>query len=535
MNSGMKAVLAVIIVIIVIAGGIGAYYALIHKAPAGNTLIMASSAPPTSIDPAVAFDTNSVLFDDQIYQTLVGYGTQVTNGVTYGSLKPVPDLATSWTQTILSNNTTSIVFNLRQNVTFSNGDAFNASDVQFSLDRVITMAQGGSFHVSQFLKPSGITVLGTYKIMVNSSAPNPWFLDLFQLWITSIVDPSWVNANGGVHAKEINNYTANHAMGTGPYMLGSYTTSQIVLTANPKFYGPQPNVTKIIYQIVSDPSTQQAELKSGSINVALNIPLDQMPTVKGYTGVTVSAGPTSSEYYIGMDENVSPFGNLDVRKAVNYAVNASLITANSTFGYGINIQSVIAPSVESYTPVFAKYAQNITKAQYYMKQAGNQSGFTTNFYYTSGDPIGSDIATILQSELKAINITLNLNPVVASTFNNEVGLGKWAMFYDGWVNLLANPDDGIRPLFSSQNLGIHGNYNYFNNSTVTSDVVSANKLNDISQRDALYINAQNIIANQSVEVPLFNLENVIPMTSNVHNLYIYPTFDIYFANVTMTS
>ena len=46
------------------------------------------------------------------------------------------------------------------------------------------------------------------------------------------------------------------------------------------------------------------------------------------------------------------------------------------------------------------------------------------------------------------------------------------MFYEGWVNLLATPDEGLRPLFNSANLGLYGNYNYFNNSTVSHDLVN---------------------------------------------------------------
>ena len=55
-----------------------------------------------------------------------------------------------------------------------------------------------------------------------------------------------------------------------------------------------------------------------------------------------------------------------------------------------------------------------------------------------------------------------------------------------------------------------------------------------TQRDAMYHQAQQILAAQAVEIPLFNLQNVIPHTSNVHNLYIYPTFDMYFVQMYMT-
>ncbi|MCL4448009.1 MAG: ABC transporter substrate-binding protein, partial [Candidatus Thermoplasmatota archaeon] len=349
-----KIIIGVVIVVIVVVAGLGTYYALYRPnssttPPAtGATLTIASSATPTSLDPAVAFDSYSVLFDDQIYQTLVGYGTKVVNGQTYGSLTPVPELATSW----IINPNGSILFNLRHNVTFSNGDPFNATDVQYSLDRVVTMSQGDSFHVAQFLNSSGIKVVGTYQVLVIPSAPDPWFLNLFQLWVTDIVDPTYINAHGGVVKDTVNTYMSDHAMGTGPYLLNpnNYTATTITLNANPNYYGSKPNITKLIFEYVSSPATQQSLLESGSINIALNIPLDQMNTIKNYTNLKVEAGPTSSEYYIGLDENVTPFNNVDVRKAIEYAVNVSDLVYYSTFGYGVPLKDVMAPSIESYIP-----------------------------------------------------------------------------------------------------------------------------------------------------------------------------------------
>ncbi len=534
MNKQSRLIIVGIVVLLVAGASVAAVVLNKNKqtTATSKTLVVASSAVPASLDPAVAFDSDSVLFTDQIYNTLLGYGTTTYNGQTVGSLTPVPQLAVSWTV----NANGSVTFNLRQNVTFSNGDPFNSTAVKFSLDRVITMKQGADFHVFKFLNESGIHVLGPYKIMLVPSRPYPWFLNLFQLWVTSIVDPNYVNSNGGVQAGKVNTYMSDHAMGTGPYELSSYSSSEIVMTANPHYWGGKVNVTRIVYEVVPSPATQQTLLQKGSVNVALNIPLDQISTLKGSAGVKVKSGPTSSEYYIGLDQNVTPFNNLSVRKAVLYAVNTSEITQFSTFGYGIPIKSVIAPTIESYIPAFQNYTFNVTIAKHYLAQApsGYSKGFSTSFYYISGDPVGSAIATILQQELKSINITLTLVPLTSNTFFSENGLGHFPMFFDGWVNLLATPDDGMYPLFNSGNIGIYGNYNFFNNSTVSMLLTKAGETLNATQRDSMYVEAQNIIAANAVEIPLFNMENVISMTSNVHNLYIYPTFDIFFDQVSMS-
>ena len=113
MDKKISAAIAVVIVIVLIVAGVEIGLYLNHRsAPksSGNTLIIASSATPQSIDPATAFDTNSVFFDDQIYQTLLGYGTSTgSNGQTVGTLTPVPELATNW----IVNSNGSILFNLR--------------------------------------------------------------------------------------------------------------------------------------------------------------------------------------------------------------------------------------------------------------------------------------------------------------------------------------------------------------------------------------------------------------------------------------
>jgi ABC-type transport system substrate-binding protein len=108
------------------------------------------------------------------------------------------------------------------------------------------------------------------------------------------------------------------------------------------------------------------------------------------------------------------------------------------------------------------------------------------------------------------------------------------MFFEGWVNLLATPEDGLFPLFYNGNLGIYGNYNYYNNSTASHLLLTAGETLNATQRDSMYAQVQNMLGQAAVEIPLFNLQNVIPHTTNVHDLYVYPTFDMYFDQAYMT-
>lgn len=129
---------------------------------------------------------------------------------------------------------------------------------------------------------------------------------------------------------------------------------------------------------------------------------------------------------------------------------------------------------------------------------------------------------------------MKLDAITANTFNDEVATGSYEMFYDAWVNLLANPDDGLRALFLNTSMGLGGNYNFFNNSTVSKLIIDAAQTVNATQRNSMYEQAQKILSEQAVEIPLFNLENVLPVTTNVHGIVAYPTFDIFLANIQLS-
>ncbi|PSN92838.1 hypothetical protein B9Q08_00535 [Candidatus Marsarchaeota G2 archaeon ECH_B_SAG-M15] len=257
-----------------------------------NTSVLVDDSqiqPPDALDPATGFTIDDEYYFDAVFQQLVEF-----NGSNY---QIVPVLASNYS---VENNYQSYIFQIRPNVTFSDGHSLNAYDVWFSFVRELYLGQAvgisnyyeltvepnstssgyvlpwGIRHAIQAatglpattninltisvlnnmlsnFNPSNTTqaeimsypqqayvVLGPMSFRINLLHHYPYFLQVIAAWWGAIVDPAYVDSHGGVQANTQNSYfDANSGPSTGPYTVISVGPgfSDIVLEANPSYWG----------------------------------------------------------------------------------------------------------------------------------------------------------------------------------------------------------------------------------------------------------------------------------------------------------
>lgn len=363
-----KSIIVIVVVVILIVSGVGYYISTLQKAPPTKqtSLVVDESAQPDSLDPAVTYTTPGWEIDNQIYQGLVA-----PNGTSYTTY--IGDLASSWT---VSSDLMNYTFNLRQNVTFSNNDTFNAYVEWYSLYRTLIMNQapawilgqnfnysnGANFtvtanqlntfnytaptqaqlNVMEFANQS-FQVTGKYQIILhlgygyNGYVP---YTDLLATLITPMaaaVDPAFVGKHGGVVAGSPNSYLYDHTMGTGFYVLKSWINGQsVTMTNNTYYWGAKlsssqlnnaiaPAILKTVTINYKSATTAISDIKSGLAQI-IESPISNYNTLKNTTGVTTKIlppvfGSSQGAFYIYMTPNFAPFQNLTIRQAVSYAVD----------------------------------------------------------------------------------------------------------------------------------------------------------------------------------------------------------------------
>ena len=418
----------VVIVIVIIAVAAGAAY-FVGAGPMSNqtttngttktSLTVEEEDQPDSLDPAVTYVTPGWEVVDQVYQGLITY-----NGSSITQYEGV--LARSWS---VSPDGMNYTFYLRDGVTFSNGDPFNAYVEWYSVYRTIVMAQspywilnqniaagnGVDFNVTDamlnsinYASPSAanLTVMeypDQSAQVINASAiqfnlgygyngdvPYAEFLATLQTPMAMAVDPAYVLAHGGVVAGQKNGWMTSNAVGTGFYRLQSWVPNQSVsLVKNPSYWAGSlpaselnnaisPAILNNIIIYFKPSAASIADLQSGAAQMIL-APVTYYNVTSKISGVTTSIlgpafGSAEATTYVYMDPLAfEPFNNTLVREAVSYAIDYQAIISDVFAGHAIQWVGPVPPGFQNYdqaTAGLTPYQFNATKAAELLAQAG---------------------------------------------------------------------------------------------------------------------------------------------------------------------
>ncbi len=396
-----------------------------------------------------------------VYQPLIA--VNLTAEYDVGTIQFLPSLASNWT---VSASGETYTLNLRQNVTFSNGDPFNAYQVWMELYGFYYLSGNASnwwvsyplFNMSSVIfGPSTIALINqsglvnpsqqAQSIMMNSSWPiyvaSPYQI-VFQLqspfvyfpgtlvsWIGLMFDTQYVLDHGGFGTPtSINSYfNLNPIPGTGPYMFtGISENSYVKFTQNPTYWGrtltqaqisadvalDPGHVKNVIVYAKSDDISRYTDLSTGAAQISA-ILTDDWNLVQGnpskysYLGLPPWSGELTA---IALNAELYPTNITDFRQAIVHAINYSDIDQSVFFGKISPMVGPEAPVWSQYYDLggFPPYSYNLTVAEQYLKESGVNVTTLAPLSYTvvSGCDFCTDIAEIVQGNLAQLGITVNI-------------------------------------------------------------------------------------------------------------------------------
>jgi ABC-type transport system substrate-binding protein len=563
--STSKVVAVVVVVAIIVAAGTYGAFSLSKVTPSaatttvtasatspvvstGGTIVMEQPVGPDTLDPAVCWTGNAEEAVQEVYQGLVIFVPNSTNIEPY--------LADSYN---VSANGLTYNFQLRNNVTFSNGDPLNAYDFWYSIYRSALMAQSSSYLITVALNTTGVTanmlnefnsttppasllsvmqnstnavtVTGQYSLQFHLMAPFAAFLSTLTQPQSYVVDPVVVSAHGGVVAGQTNNWMTANAVGTGPFIITSYEPGIVtVYERNPTYWGgtpgfqSTPRLDKVIAKVVPDALTRLEDLESGSAQVAY-VDFSLTPRVVGQPGLYFpKLGPLLGMHWISMDMWKPPLNNILVREAVAHAINVSAILPLWE-GFGTGFVGPIPKGVLGYNNNLQPYSYNVTLSKELLAKAGYPNGQglpTLLFLYTTDRPPSTEVAEVIQSDLENVGFKVTLKGVTtdvsvsildgdrnpADPNHPDLMYGTWEWFPDPW----AFADWFLGPL----DVGA-SNMAWYNNTQVENLLAKADVTSDPTLRAELEQNASAIAYNEYPYVWIAQYQNAllqgVPVTS----------------------
>ena len=487
-------IITITIVVILIIAGVAAYYATQSPSkpqpPAQKEqLVIGVTDKISDLDPSNAYDFYTWEVLNNIMNGLVTYKP--------GTTDIQPAIAASWD---VNSNASVWTFHLRNDVKYPNGTVLKAQDVVWSIERVMRINGDPAWLVTSFVKkvsaPDDFTVVFTLK------HPTAYFLAL-------LTDPPYFPVSRAYDPNHIQ--SDQTAGGAGPYYITKWVRDQeLDLQANPYYYGPQPKIKKVIIKFYKDATTMRLALENGEINIAWRTlrPTD-IKSLREEGKFNVVEIPSSYIRYICMNTVKGPTKDVRVRQALAYAVDREQIAERVFQGTVEPLYTLIPIGMWSHKDVFKeKYgaSPNLDAAKQLLQEAGYS---TTNklkidLWYTPshyGDT-EADIAQLLKQQWEATGmIEVNIQSAEWQTYLDYARKGSMEVYMFGWYPDYLDPDDYTTPFLSSVDNANGWAGTGYNSSQMNQILSEAQQLTNQTQREKLYIQAQELLAEDVPYIP----------------------------------
>jgi peptide/nickel transport system substrate-binding protein len=309
----------------------------------GENLVIAIADEPSTLDPQAAEDGNERAVTDNIYDTLLRRDP-VTNDL-------VPHLATALPTQV---DDTTWEFKLREGVTFTNGEPFDAAAAAYSINRVIDK-NFNSAQADFYEGITGATAVDATTLRVTTAQNDPVFPA--RMYRLKMVPPTYSKDPAFVESP----------IGTGPYKFEKWDRgSQVTLTRNDDYWGDAPPIKDVTLRFISEAGTRVAGLKAGEVQLATLIPPEQ---TKDVPQVITRDGLEFPVFRLKNYEGT--LKNAMIRQAMNYAVDKDALAKDLFSGYAsvANCQTV-AEGTFGYDPDLKPYPYDPDKAKQLLKDAG---------------------------------------------------------------------------------------------------------------------------------------------------------------------
>jgi nickel ABC transporter nickel/metallophore binding protein len=456
-----------------------------------------------------------------IYEPLVVFNADGTIG---------PGLAESWE---ISPDGITYTFHLRQGVTFHDGTPFNAAAVKWNLDIWLNDESFVSVPLWNKMDKGSIQTPDDYTLTFNLI--EPFYDTLIELsWPRPprILSPSSYNANG-----EFVN-----PIGTGPWKVAEYVPEQReVFVPYEGYWGEKPKLTKVIFEVMSDPQTRINALLSGEVNLiggeyVGGIPLESIAVLKEDPNVQLVTGEGGSTFVIGMNFTKAPFDDQNVRQAINYAIDRNSIAEQLFMGYAtpaIGVFPLTVPYMTSQHPEL--YVYDTAKATELLTNAGWVAGndgilekdgvkFETELLVDAeAFPQSKSMSEVVQAQLHEVGIDVKLRLVDYGAWSDALRSGNYGM--STWVTYGPpyDPNAGLGYLFNYSLLELGDDGTIFGDPEL--DVLREAAFRTITEEEriAAFDKVWEYIDLHSGCVPIVYSVRIYAITNNVQNFTLSST------------
>ncbi|MEM9031570.1 MAG: ABC transporter substrate-binding protein [Pseudomonadota bacterium] len=474
---------------------------------AGGTLVYIVQPEPPSLASYLSTSGPIGLVAPKIYDGLFDYDND---------LNIVPSLAESYE---VSEDGKTITFNLRQGVTWHDGEPFTSADVQFTVMEILSQVHPRG--PNSFREVTSIDTPDEHTAVFNLANPAPYMLRALSAYESPMVPKHLLEGQDPRNAD-----LANNPVGTGPFKFVEWRKGQFVRLDKNENYWKEglPYLDRLVGRFIPDASTRTAAMENGEVMYGAygaipNIDAVRLRDTDGFSVTTDGYSMINPMALIEFNTTAEPFSDPAIRKAISTAIDREFLIDNIWFGYGKPATSALSSNFSAtglYREGLPNYpaSGDIEAAKAILDEAGiteNADGVRATAVLDL-IPYGEDwrrAGEYLKQALAEIGIELDLRYEDVPTWLKRIYADYDFAMNVNYFYQLPDPVLGVHRHYGTDQIrqGTHFvNSSRYSNPELDALLVAGAQEADATKRSEIYGEVQEILANDKPVANLFEME-----------------------------
>jgi len=376
--------------------------------PKKDTLIIAAENEPPSLSTC---DHDSIA---SVYMNLLTYNGLIR--ITQDTLEAVPDLAESYDV----KDDINWYFNLKKGVLFHDGSELTAKDVVASLEWAKTFPASANY-TSKIAK---VEAVDDYTVKITTDGSYAGLLYDLGYHFNFIVPKALIDSK--------NDFNKN-PIGTGPYKFNEWSRGDsITFVKNDNYFDKErmPKIGTLTWRFIPEATSRTIALEAGEVDFVYEVGTTDINRLQENKDIELAKVTSVVNWFLGINEDVAPYNDVNLRKAINSAIDRDAVVSAALNGFGVPSISCVPQGLLGATEENAE-GFDLEKAKKYLEAWGGDTS-TLEFPIVCSNETKVRVATIIQSNLAKIGIKVDIVTTDLATYLDMYSKGNYTSAIISW-------------------------------------------------------------------------------------------------------
>ena len=464
----------------------GLYTPIVEADAYKDRVVIGTNLQARTIDPQAESDMAHDDFFRMTHNRLTYYNS-ITRQVD-------PELATSWEWV----SDTELVFKLRDDVYFHNGNKFTAEDVIFTFER----SRSSAVCSSKLVFLESFEALDEYTVKMTLTQHYTDWLILLSNCVFCIMDKEAVEADP----------VKGPGIGTGAWVIEEMVANiSIELNRNDNFWGELPKTKEIGFRYIAEDSARLIALQNGEIDICIDPANTELDYITNDPNLDLVRFQSTTSTFFCFNTSREPGSNVNLRRAIAHAIDVEEVIIAATEGNATRCIPFWGWATYGFDDTMEAYEYDVEKAKEYMAAAGYPNGGAKIEVLVSNAERRTALQ-VIQAQLEEIGVEIVVADCDHSTIIGQTTFAapihEAMLFYTSWNY---EGDDGRRMLYAGSNV----NKAIYTNQKVMDLLDQAAVLPDGDERAAIYKEVQAIVHDEAPWIPLYYAVKSVGINKNL--------------------